>query len=348
MRKIEEIIDEDDEDDGDFDELEPLPIGWDGTLRPDDFLQALELVFGDLPAGPPAAPRVPPPCRVVLNASQRAMLCQMDTISLDLQKMLAVDSPGELEFQLNPRHVIVATLAIKEAVERFRDEKSAWPYLEIVDRINEGMAAALEQAEAQEAGDHYARSQRGSARVAFQLKVTLERSKPPIWRRILVADCTLDVLHQVVQTAMGWTDSHMHQFEYGKDCFSDPRFELDGDYYDETQVLLSDVVANGCKKLRYWYDFGDDWWHTITIEKTLKPKPIDKFPTCVKGVGACPPEDCGGICGYYELLEAIRDPKHERHDDLVDWLGGEFDPGRFDLDEINAALVRGPSDLIDP
>ena len=120
-----------------------------------------------------------------------------------------------------------------------------------------------------------------------------------------------------------------------------------GTDYDETQVYLSQLVANGCKKLRYWYDFGDDWWHTITIEKTLKPKPTDHFPTCLKGVGACPPEDCGGIWGYYEFLEAIRDPKHERHDELVEWAGDDFDPNDFDVEETNEALALGPVDEFD-
>lgn len=176
------------------------------------------------------------------------------------------------------------------------------------------------------------------------MKITLEGSKPPIWRRVLVADCTLDVLHQIVQTAMGWTNSHLHMFEDGEDRFSDPRFEfdMDGDECDETQVLVSQLVANGCEKFRYWYDFGDDWWHTIKIEKIVEPKPSDKFPICIKGVGACPPEDCGGIWGYYDFLDAIRDPKHERHDEFVDWAGDDFNPDDFDIEETNAALAEGP------
>jgi hypothetical protein len=162
-------------------------------------------------------------------------------------------------------------------------------------------------------------STRGGLHRSLSTKITLEGSKPPIWRRVQVADCTLDVLHQIVQTAMGWTNSHLHMFEDGEDHFSDPRFELEAADYDETQVYLSQLVANGCQKLRYWYDFGDDWWHTIKIEKTLEPQPTDQFPKCMKGVGACPPEDCGGMWGYYEFLDAIRDPKH---DDTMSWSNG--------------------------
>ena len=147
------------------------------------------------------------------------------------------------------------------------------------------MVEVIEESADLDAEERYWHSQASPAKLAFQLKISLDGSKPPIWRRVLVADCTLDVLHHIVQIAMGWTNSHLHMFEYGDDRFSDPRFELDDDDYDETQVWLSQLAASGCKKLRYWYDFGDDWWHTIKFEKLLDPKPTDKFPICVKGVG---------------------------------------------------------------
>jgi hypothetical protein len=132
----------------------------------------------------------------------------------------------------------------------------------------------------------------------------------------------------------------MHQFDWDGICFTHPEAELDGDVYDETQAYLSQLVADGCRKLRYWYDFGDDWWHTIEIEKSIEPKPTDHFPVCLKGVGACPPEDCGGVWGYYEFLAAIRDPKHERHDEFVEWAGDDFDPECFDLDAVNLVLAQ--------
>ncbi len=112
-------------------------------------------------------------------------------------------------------------------------------------------------------------------------------------------------------------------------------------------MKISDLVANGCRKLRYCYDFGDDWWHSVAIEKSLKPKPTDAFPLCVKGAGACPPEDIGGIWGYYESLEAIRNPQHEGHADLLEWWGEGFDPDALSLEETNKALALGPLDVFE-
>ncbi len=105
-------------------------------------------------------------------------------------------------------------------------------------------------------------------------------------------------------------------------------------------MYLGQLVADGCKKLRYSYDFGDDWLHTVAVEKTYTPKPGDHLPLCVKGVGACPPEDCGGIWGYYEFLDAIRDPKHKRREEFIEWAGDDFDPAYFDRDEVNIALAQ--------
>jgi hypothetical protein len=265
----------------------------------------------------------------------------METLSIDIHKMLKTDSPDELEVALKPRQLLILSLAIKEAIRDCDNETSARPYHDIGQRISNGLFAMMEESFEQDAENRYRRSQAGPATLAYQLKIALEHSKPPIWRRVLVADCTLDVLHQVVQAAMGWTNSHMHMFQDGEDSFSDPRFGLDADDYDETQVRLSQLVANGCKKLRYWYDFGDDWWHTINIEKSLKPKSADTFPRCVKGSGACPPEDIGGIWGYYDFLDAIRNPRHERHAELMEWCD-DFDPDAFNLEETNKALERGP------
>ncbi len=334
LRKIEEVLDEED----DFDEPEPLYEEWDDELPlPQSAHQLFRDVFGSTPSDAQSAP----PCPLSFTASQRDTLRRMDTISLDIHKLLAGDSQEELQFNLSPRQFMVISMAIKEAIELSPDEKSATPFVDVAQRISECLFAAIKETAESDTEQEYHRSHASPTKQAFQLKITLDGSKPPIWRRVLVADCTLDVLHQTVQMAMGWTGSHMHQFEYGNDCFSDPSFELDGDDYDETRVFLSQLVADGCQKLRYWYDFGDDWFHTIKIEKVLERKPEDKFPVCVKGVGACPPEDCGGIWGYYDFLEAIRDPKHERHDEFVDWAGKDFDPNVFDIDDTNAALAEG-------
>ncbi len=179
-----------------------------------------------------------------------------------------------------------------------------------------------------------------STDVAYQIKITLDRFKPVIWRRLRVPDATLDALHEWIQTAMGWQNCHLHEFSAGKERFV---MSVDEDFgegaREESEVTLSELVAAGHKKLHYWYDFGDDWHHTIKIEKTLQPQPDDCYPACTAGAGACPPEDVGGVWGYAEFLDAIADPKHERHEELDEWYGEGFDPERFSVDEVNRQLA---------
>lgn len=307
--------------------------------------EMLDMLFNSVGAGPA---ETEPKFRLRLPPAERLTLRQMETIALDVQKMASSDSPDAVELQLNMRQMFTTMLAIKEAIAFASNDAVAKPYQDLAQRIAAGMMTSIEALEAmpeerEEIDDErrYRESQQSPAKLAFQLKITLDDSKPPIWRRVLVADCTLDVLHQITQMAMGWTNSHLHQFEFDGSRFHDPRCELEVGYddYDETTVLLSQLVDNGCKKLHYDYDFGDGWSHTIAIEKKLAPKPTDKFPVCVKGVGACPPEDCGGIWGYYDLLEALRDPEHDRHEEATEWVDEDFDPEKLDLGEINEALA---------
>lgn len=207
------------------------------------------------------------------------------------------------------------------------------------------------------------------------LRISLRDSKPPIWRRVAVpSDITLGQLHEVIQIAMGWTNSHLHQFvlkdkslinrapnviaqlsDEGRyddifaatrgirvfvakvTPFGDPT-EMEGE--DEDAVTLAKVCPKVKSKLTYDYDFGDGWEHTIEVQKIEEPKPGVEYPVCQAGKLACPPEDCGGICGYYHMLDAVDDPDHEEHDDLVDWLGDDFDPEAFDMDVVNDMLAE--------
>lgn len=175
----------------------------------------------------------------------------------------------------------------------------------------------------------------------YQLKISLRRSKPPIWRKIQIkSDATLAELHDIFQITMGWTNSHLHQFvihgiEYG---IQDP--DLDMDVEDEKKVKLGELIFNEKEKFFYEYDFGDSWEHEIIVEKILPMEKGLHYPICLKGKRACPPEDCGGIWGYSEFLEAIEDLNHPEHDDMLEWSGGEFDPEKFDVDSINRALTH--------
>ncbi|MBL8155092.1 MAG: plasmid pRiA4b ORF-3 family protein [Anaerolineae bacterium] len=175
----------------------------------------------------------------------------------------------------------------------------------------------------------------------FQLKVTLKGSKPPIWRRIQVrGSSTLGHLHDILQVVMGWTDSHMHQFIVHNQYYGAPDPEWDEDMKSEERVTVGQLVSEAKDRFIYEYDFGDDWLHDIVVEKVLEPEPGISYPRCLTGKRACPPEDIGGIWGYDEFLEAIRDASHPEHETLTEWIGGEFDPEEFNLTEVNEQLGR--------
>ena len=176
----------------------------------------------------------------------------------------------------------------------------------------------------------------------LQLKITLAGSKPPIWRRVKVRESmNLGELHRVVQIVMGWEDCHLQLFQVG-----DRRFSLfsDGDDApaeegDSRTVSLRalGLVRKG-RKFTYIYDFGDDWMHQIEVEATQPADPGVSYPVCVTGRKACPPEDCGGIWGYYNLLAAVKDPSHPEHQHWREWQEQSFDPDLFDQAAVNHRL----------
>jgi hypothetical protein len=178
----------------------------------------------------------------------------------------------------------------------------------------------------------------GKSAAVYQLKVTLSDVKPPIWRRIEVKDCTLSMLNDIIQTVMGWDGYHLWAFDIGGEQYGeDPDGEMD--MASASKTKLSQVVQSGVKKFRYTYDFGDNWDHVIQVEKVLEADSKGKYPRCVKGSRACPPEDCGGAWGYGDFLEAIQNPKHGQHEERLEWFGGEFDPEAFDLEAVNKELA---------
>ena len=179
-------------------------------------------------------------------------------------------------------------------------------------------------------------------RNSYQLKVTLSGAKPPIWRRILVpSDIQLGKLHLVLQVAMGWTNSHLHQFIAGSTLYGiqDDEFSSEMEVEDESKYRLDQLLKSEKETINYEYDFGDGWEHKIVLEKILPYNQDKRLPCCIKAKRACPPEDCGGIWGYQELLDIIRDPDHPEYEDMVEWLDGEFDPEKFDIDVINEILA---------
>ncbi len=175
----------------------------------------------------------------------------------------------------------------------------------------------------------------------FQLKVTLRDSKPPIWRRIQVrGSTTLGRLHDILQVVMGWTDSHLHQFIVRDQYYGVPDPDWSFEVKSEQRVKLEQIVAAVKDRFVYEYDFGDSWQHEIVVEKVLEPEPGMKYPLCLTGKRACPPEDVGGIWSYDDFLKAIRDPDHPEHETLTEWVGEPFDPGAFDVEAVNGELRR--------
>jgi hypothetical protein len=181
----------------------------------------------------------------------------------------------------------------------------------------------------------------------YQLKLTLIDSDPPIWRRIQVGDCTLDTLHEHIQTAMGWTNSHLHHFRINDRLYGDPmlmsgNFE-ELNYADSTTTMLSEIVPRSGQPFRfgYEYDFGDSWELEVLFEGRLPAEPRKQYPVCLEGARACPPEDVGGIWGYADFLEIIGDPDHEEYEDTMEWVGGRFDPEAFNPAAATKRMKQG-------
>lgn len=177
-----------------------------------------------------------------------------------------------------------------------------------------------------------------------QLKITLEGIRPPIWRRVqVVSDTNLRRLHDIIQVAMGWQQSHLYEFTIGRTAVGEPESS-----YDEipcaADFTLRQVAPDLKAKLSYLYDFGDSWNHKIVVETIMPPEEGVTYPRCVTGKRAGPPEDSGGVWGYVDLLNTLADPKDPEHEDMVEWIGTDrYDPMFIDLAAINATLTNlGP------
>jgi hypothetical protein len=173
----------------------------------------------------------------------------------------------------------------------------------------------------------------------YQLKIQLQGVKnPPVWRKVLMpaTDMLLD-LHNVIQGAMGWYDAHLHQFIHGNTyyCLPMPGYDDFGRIKDERNFKISQLLTVEKQAIQYEYDFGDGWLHKITLEAILTAKPEETYPRLIRGKGACPFEDCGGVWGYEELKDILNNPEHPEYEERREWLGFEeddvFDPNEFDL-----------------
>jgi len=170
----------------------------------------------------------------------------------------------------------------------------------------------------------------------LQFKVELLEMSPPIWRQIQVpGDYTFWDLHVAIQDAMGWTDSHLHAFEVdGPDLveveIGIPDPDGEADVIPGWELKINTHFKAVGDHVNYEYDFGDSWIHSILLERLVESEPGVAYPSCIGGERKCPPEDCGGSMGFELFLEAIGDPGHEGHGEMLEWFGGEFDAGGFD------------------
>lgn len=181
----------------------------------------------------------------------------------------------------------------------------------------------------------------------YQLKVVLIDSEPPIWRRLQVpGKAKLDWLHAALQVATGWTNSHLHQFRVGKDIYSPPdesgfAFEGGPETREESEFTLQQIAPHEQDSFVYEYDFGDSWDHQVTVEKILPAAAgLADTALCLDGGRACPPEDCGGVWGYAELLKTLKNRKHPEHKHMKEWLGRDLDAEAFDAANTNLWLKK--------
>jgi hypothetical protein len=177
----------------------------------------------------------------------------------------------------------------------------------------------------------------------FQFKVQLKNITPAIYRNILVPEsATFLQLHEIIQHTMGWDNYHLFQFVIDRNTFIGiPNKEFDfGEVYDAKKIKLKDFFNPLNRKILYEYDFGDSWEHTVTLSKVMENEKNINYAVCLKGQRNCPPEDCGGPWGYEMFLAAITDKKNPEHNQMLEWVGGEFDPEEFDLEHVNGVIKQ--------
>lgn len=181
-------------------------------------------------------------------------------------------------------------------------------------------------------------------RTIYQFKVTLQKIRPPIWRRILVPHtCNLDDLHVIIQCAMGWSNHYLHAFEYKGQSYKSASLFGNGRQFDALNtrnVTLADLSLKVQDSILYIYEFIDYWEHQIVLEDIQEPDFLTKYPFCVDGRRACPPEDCGGPEGYKKILVTYKNKRDANHHDIAEWLPKDFDPEFFDRDDVNLTLSR--------
>jgi hypothetical protein len=258
-------------------------------------------------------------------------LASVPGLPASLTQQLALDSSDVGPFKLSIDELALTCSALAKAVlepKNLNEVMLLTVVVRFTTQVGRALAELLCASEASEPAQPPPASQATGA--VYQLKITLRHISPPIWRRIQVPDCTLADLHDVIQSAMGWDNYHLYSFSVGGQRYSEPDRTSEMGMANASRAKLSRLIPRPKRKFRYTYDFGDNWEHDILVEKILPRQEGAPYPIVLEGKRACPPEDVGGPWGYMEYLEAIRDPNHERHNEMLEW-GGEFDPEAHDI-----------------
>jgi hypothetical protein len=284
----------------------------------------------------PSQPEVLPSQRLALKLSgaQRHTILNYAELPADLAERLSVQ-PDErgVQFTLDELDALLDRVEI--AVHRAKGNEKQ-KVLRIVQKLAGPLGSEITPS----------RRPRGQtskkAPTVFQIKMTLNGIEPPIWRRVQTKDCTLEDLHALIQVTMGWEFEHLYRFTIGGVDYGDLGMTSDEEGEDACGTYLSAILPaeNRRPRFSYEYDFGDGWIHRLIVEERFPPRAGVKYPICVVGQRASPPEDSGGPWAYSDFVEALNDPGHRRHAELLEWVGGEFDPERFDVQAVNNELRR--------
>ena len=267
--------------------------------------------------------------KVKFTKPQRAAILELTSVKEPLRTLLDVESKAPRTFKLMVNDLASLCFAISEAILD-AERKEEVKLLSTAECVLDGLHRCIEDV----------REEEQDTNTVYSLKITLDNIAPPIWRRVQVEDGTLADLHVVIQIAMGWCNSHLHMFAIGGEQYTDPEMGGDPDDISTHSETLAHLVDQGHRMFRYIYDFGDDWGHTIEVEDVSPPEPKVKYPRCIKGKRANPPEDCGGPWGYSDFLEAIQNRKHEEHEEMLEWVGGKFDPEKFSAAAVNKDMRK--------
>lgn len=269
--------------------------------------------------------------RARLSRAQRRILAEIAPEVVDRLKLDEKHQPN-IQFTLDEMRDLLVRLQMAVKVQVNRIQRQAIHGM--IDEFNRAINVA---------------QQIGSICISeriFQFKLTLMETKPKIWRRIQVPDCTLDKLHKHIQTSIGWSNLRLFIFKLDNSQFMDSMlleedFKEDEDEHSTIPMLSAILDQDGeRRKLSYTYNCRDDWELVVVFEDRLNAAKGQLYPLCVEGAGACPPEDIGSVIEYERLLEIWADPEHERHDELIASLG-RFDPEAFSAEDATKRMRKG-------